>query len=476
MAKKRPTFLYRTLADKIARLIDGGVLRPGERLPSLRQISRREDVSVTTALQAYGILESRGRIQAIPQSGYYVRGLDAPLPPEPATSAPDGKMTKVGIGDLATSVLRNSLDPKIIPLGTASPGPRLLPSRTLDRILTAEIRRSAQSQNYSYPPGEYGLRRQVVRRSMDWGSRLNLDEIVITCGATQAIDLCVRAVAGPGDLVAVESPCYFGTLLLLESLRLSVVEIPAHPHNGISLDALDNALKSHPIRACIASPCFSNPLGSCMNDAAKQDLVAMLARRSIPLIEDDTFGDLCYAEVRPKPAKAFDDDGLVMLCSSFSKILAPGYHIGWVAPGRFLEPIARLQMASTLGVPKIFQKAIAEFLENGAYDRHLRKMRVAVSTQSAQMIEAIGRYFPSGTKVTRPAGGLVLWVELPENADAVQLSDKALAEGICISPGPIFSAGLHYRNYIRLNCGHPWSPAMEQAVQRLGQLVWSGGV
>jgi len=471
MANQPSTFLYRALVDKIAHLIDDGILRSGDRLPSLRHISRQENVSVTTALQAYGILESRGYIHARPQSGYYVRVRDTSLPPEPAVSTPDGRTTRVGVGNLVASVLRSSLDPGIIPLGTASPGRDLLPLHALNRILTSEIRRGAQSQGYSYPPGEYCLRRQVVRRSMDWGSRLNPEEIVVTCGATQAIDLCIRAVTRPGDLVAVESPCYFGTLLLLESLGLSVVEIPAHPRDGISLDSLDNALKLHPIRACIASPCFSNPLGSCMSDTARRDLVAMLARRSIPLVEDDTYGDLCYAEVRPKPAKAFDVDGLVMLCSSFSKILAPGYHIGWLAPGRFLESVERLQMASTLGVPKILQKTIAEFLENGAYDRHLRKIRAAVATQSSQMIEAIGTYFPSGTKVTRPAGGLLLWVELPGDVDAVQLSHKALAEGICISPGPIFSADLQYRNFIRLNCGHPWSPAMERAIHRLGQLV-----
>ncbi len=471
MEKQRSTFLYRALVEKISRLIDCGILRPGERLPSLRHIGRQENVSVTTALQAYGILESRGYIQARPQSGYYVRVLDAPFPPEPAVSSPDGKTARVSVSDLVTSVLRSSLDPDIVPFGNASPGPGLLPLRALNRILASELRRGAHSQGYSYPPGEYDLRRQVARRSMDWGSRLNPDEIVITCGATQAVDLCIRAVTRPGDLVAVESPCYFGTLLLLESLGLPVMEIPAHPRSGIALDCLDNALKSHPIRACVVSPCFSNPLGSCMSDSAKRDLVAMLARRSIPLIEDDTFGDLCYAEVRPKPAKAFDDDGLVMLCSSFSKILAPGYRIGWVAPGRFLKPVERLQMASTLGVPKVFQKTIGEFLENGAYDRHLRRLRAAVSAQSAQMIEAVGRYFPPDTKVTRPSGGLLLWVEMPGDVDAVQLSDKALAEGICISPGPIFSAGRQYRNYIRLNCGHPWSPAIERAVHRLGQLV-----
>lgn len=471
MQEQKPTFRYRVLADRIAHLIDSGVLRPGEKVPSVRRLGRQENVSVTTALQAYSILESRGYIQARPQSGYYVRVRDVPFPPEPAVSAPGGKTTRVCIGDLVASVLRGGQDPGIIPLGTAVPGPELLPHRLLNRILAAEIRRGERLNGYSYPPGEYGLRRQVVRRSLDWGSRLSPDEIVVTCGATQALDLCVRAVTRPGDLVAVESPCYFGTLLLLESLGLPVLEIPSHPREGICVDFLDKALAMHPVRACILSPCFSNPLGSCMSDAARRELVSMLARRSIPLIEDDTYGDLCYGEVRPKPAKAFDDNGLVLLCSSFSKILAPGYRIGWTAPGRYQKQVEQFQLASTMAVPKIFQKVIAEFLESGAYDRHLRKIRAAVSIQSARMIEAIGEYFPPGTRVTRPAGGILLWVQLPEGADAIQLSERALAEGIGISPGQMFSAGPHYRNYIRLNCGNPWSTRLEQAIQRLGKLV-----
>lgn len=473
MNRYPPRFLYRALVDKLAHLIDSGVLRPGDRLPSLRQIGRQEKISVTTALQAYGLLESQGYIQAKPQSGYFVRTQNVVRLEEPDVSAPEKKATRVDVGDLIATVLRNGQTPGMVSLGTASPGLELLPYRTLNRLLAAQIRQSnqTQTQNYSYPPGEYALRRQIARRAIDWGGQLAPEDIVITGGGTQAIDLCLRAVTQPGDLVAIESPCYFGTLLLLETLGLSVLEIPSHPRDGIRLDSLASALATHPVRACVVSPCFSNPLGSCMPDAAKRALLALLAQQEIALIEDDTYGDLGYAEVRPKPAKAFDNQGLVMLCSSFSKILAPGYRIGWVLPGRFHDRIERLQLASTLAVPKIFQATIANFLESGAYDRHLRRIRAALSVQSQQMAKAIGSYFPQGTRVTNPQGGLVLWVALAEHSNALALSERAIAEGIGICPGTIFSARGHYQNYIRLNAGSRWSPSLEQAIRRLGTLI-----
>ncbi|ENM5729150.1 PLP-dependent aminotransferase family protein [Vibrio mimicus] len=473
MIKPPSSFIYRILEDKLVQLIKDGVFKPGDRLPSLRQFSRQERVSVTTAIQTYGLLESRGYIQAKPQSGYFVRERNTQPPAEPSVSTLGGTVARGSVGNIINSVLQSSLNTDIAPFGAATPGPELIPQRMLDRLLMAEIRRHDHRQGNSYPPGEYGLRRQIARRSMDWGGQLDPEEIVVTTGGTQAIDLCIRAVTKPGDLVAVESPCYFGTLLLLKTLGLSVLEIPSHPRDGLCLGALREALAAHPVRACIASPCFSNPLGSCMSDAAKQELVEMLAMRTIPLIEDDIYGDLCHTEPRPRPAKVFDSQGLVMLCSSFSKILAPEYRIGWTVPGRFREQVEWLQMASVLAVPKIFQGTIASFLESGAYDRHLRKLRISLASQAARMIETIEAYFPSGTKVIRPRGGLVLWLELPANSDAMHLSESALANGISICPGPIFSTTQQYRSYIRLNFGYPWSPCLEQATLKLGKLLQS---
>ncbi len=471
MEQEQP-FLYRSVSGKIAGLIDEGVLRPGERVPSVRRLGAQEGVSVSTVMQAYTLLESRGYIEARPQSGFYVRSRRDSLPPEPRTSAPGRQTTRVGISGLVSRVLQAVLDPEVVPFGAACPAPELLPGRKVNRMLAGLIRRSGRDINgYNFPPGTYELRRQVARRSLDWGGRLAPEDIVVTCGATEALNLCLRAVARPGDLIAIESPAYFVTLLMLESLGMDVIEIPSHPRHGMCLDALGDALKKHRIRACIASPNFSNPLGSSMPDDAKRELVAMLARRNIPLIEDDLYGDLYFGDARPRSAKAFDKEGLVLLCSSFSKLIAPGYRVGWAAPGRFQAKVEALKLTTTLATPTLLQAAIAEFLESGAYDRHLRKMRAAFATQTEQMIAAVGEHFPAGTKVTRPAGGFVLWVELPHDVNSLELQERALAERISISPGPIFSARQRYRNFIRLNCGYPWSDRLDQALRTLGRLA-----
>lgn len=472
MDQEAQPYLYHSVSGKIAGLIEQGVLRPGERVPSVRRLGAQEGVSVSTILQAYTLLESRGYIEARPQSGFYVRSRRNSLPPEPRTSAPGRPATKVGISGLVSRVLQAVTDPEVVPFGAACPAPELLPGHKVNRMLAGLIRRSGREINsYNFPPGLYELRRQVARRSLDWGGRLSPEEIVVTSGATEALHLCLRAVARPGDLVAIESPAYFGTLLLLEALEMEVIEIPSHPRHGMCLDLLGDTLRKHRIRACIASPNFSNPLGSSMPDEAKQELVAMLARRSVPLIEDDLYGDLYFGEVRPRSAKAFDKDGLVLLCSSFSKMIAPGYRVGWTAPGRFQAKVEALKLTTTLATPTLLQAAIAEFLDSGAYDRHLRKMRAAFATQTEQMIAAVGEHFPAGTKVTRPAGGFVLWVELPHDVDSLELQERALAERISISPGPIFSARQRYRNYIRLNCGYPWSGRLDEALRTLGRLA-----
>jgi DNA-binding transcriptional MocR family regulator len=471
--RQKTNFRYRQLAEKIVRWIETGVLKPGEQVPSLRETSRREKLSVTTVLEAYAFLESQGYIEARPQSGYYVIARETQFPPEPEVSTPPKNQTRVSVGTLVATVLRSSLDAKVVPLGAAFPSPESLATRKLNRLLAEEMRRESRPQSYSYPPGEYELRRQIVRHSLSWGARFKPEDVLITCGATQAIDLCLRAVTRPGDLVAVESPCYFGTLLQLEALGLSAVEIPSHPREGICLDVLEEALRKHPVRACIASPNFSNPLGSAMSDAAKQELVALLARKKIPLIEDDLYGDLYHSGERPKPAQFFDRAGMVVLCGSFSKTLAPGYRLGWCVPGRFRERMEQLQIAATLALPKASQRAVAAYLQCGAYQRQLRAMRSAFALQSAQMIAAIGREFPEGTKVTRPSGGFLLWVELPRSIDAIRLCEQALERGISLSPGPMFSARLRYRNFIRVNCGFPWSPRIERAIRQVGELARS---
>jgi len=472
MADHDRAFLYQSISARIAGLIDQGVLRPGDRVPSVRRISEQEGVSVSTTLQAYTLLESRGYIEARPQSGFYVRSRQASQPPEPRASARSRQATKVGISALMSKILNAAHDPAVVPLGAACPALELLPGRRMNRILSGLLRRLGnQANGYTFAPGIQELQRQVARRSFDWGGRLAPEDITVTSGATEALHLSLRAVTRPGDVVAVESPAYFGILLQLEALGLKALEIPCHPQDGLRLDILADELRRQPVRACIASPNFSNPLGSCMSDSGKRDLVALLARRSIPLIEDDLYGDLRFDGPRPKAARAFDTQGLVMLCSSFSKVIAPGYRVGWVAAGRFQSRVQTLKLTSTLVTPALLQMAIAEYFESGSYDRHLRRIRAAFKLQTEQTTAAVIEHFPPGTRVGRPTGGFVLWVELPQGIDSLELMDRALAEGISISPGPMFSPRQRYRNYIRLNCGYPWSPRLDRAIRTLGRLA-----
>jgi DNA-binding transcriptional MocR family regulator len=363
-------------------------------------------------------------------------------------------------------------DPKVVPLGSASVAPELLPIAALNRTLAACARElTTAGAVYDRPPGLATLRRQLARRLVDGGASLHEDELVTTVGATEALHLALRTVARPGEAVAVESPTYFGILQAIEDLGLRAVEIPSHARTGMDLDALDDALRAGGIRAVVAVPNASNPLGAILPDEAKERLVRMLARADVPLVEDDVYGELTFEGARPRTAKSFDRAGRVLLCGSVSKTLAPGYRVGWVAPGRYQEALERRKYAATLATPTLPQMAVAELLASGGYDRHLRRLRSALTGQVARMREAVGASFPAGTRVASPRGGFVIWVELPPAVDALELQARALARGVAIAPGPIFSARGRFASCIRLSAGMPWSPAVERAVRTVADLA-----
>jgi DNA-binding transcriptional MocR family regulator len=463
--------LYEKVAAQIARLIEHGAFRPGERIPSVRELSQQQGVSVTTVLEAYRSLEDQGLIEARPQSGYFVRPRPMRLPPEPETSRPALRPTQVSTSELVMMVMRDVRDPALLQLGAAMPNLGLLPAEKLTRIMASIGRyQKLHSNAYDVSPGCGELRVQVARRLLTAGCALTPDEIVTTTGCQEALSLCLRTLCRPGDAVAIESPTYHLILQAIEVLGLRAVEIPTHPREGVILEALRMALDENPIRACLFVLNFSNPLGSCMSDEKKRALVEMLAGRDIPLIEDDLYGDLSFSPERPKVARAFDKKGLVLLCSSFSKTLSPGYRVGWAAPGRFRAEVERLKIVSSLATATLPQMAIAEFLANGGYDHYLRKVRRVYARQVTEMAHAVGKFFPEGTKVTRPSGGFVLWVELPGYVDALELYEMARQSGITFAPGPIFSAKQRYRNFIRLNAAN-WSEETEIALIRLGQMA-----
>ncbi len=466
-----PVPLYRQLADALAATIEDGTFGPGEQIPSVRRLRAQYGVSLTTVLEACRLLEERALIEARPQSGHYVRRPSTPHRREPDPSISSIEARGVDLS-LAMKLNLGVGNPQYPTLGAAVQGSDLMPMAALNRLMSQALRLNPEScHSYDAPPGNLSLRRAIAQHGMDAGYSVGADEIVITNGAKEAVYLSIRAITRPGDTVAIETPAYYGLLEVLSSLGLRVVEIASHPRFGLNLDELEEVVAAQPIAAVVVVSNFSNPTGSCMTDASKERLVAILAARQIPLVEDDVYGELVFEGPRPKAIKAFDRTGLVAYCSSYSKTLSPGLRVGWAIPGRFQNEVELLKLVINQATPVAPQLAIAAFLDSGGFARHLRRVRRMYRDQMASMIDAVTTHFPIESRMTRPAGGHVLWVQLPDAVDALALYDAAARSEIRIAPGPMFSPTGGYRNFIRLNTGFPWSDETEERVATLGRLA-----
>jgi DNA-binding transcriptional MocR family regulator len=460
---------FEQLAQELGGLIESGVLRPGERLPSTRALASSRRVSPATATQALYLLEDRGLAQARPRSGFYVNAhwRTAQIPEIVTPPAAAGTLA---VSDLVFEVLDAMRRRNVVPLGSAFPSPVLFPLPKLGQLLGQGARRLDPWRTVdAMAPGSAELRRQIAKRYAAQGVRVRPEEILVTAGALEALNLCLQAVTRPGDVVAIESPAFYAALQAIERLGLRAVEIATHPGEGVDLGSLEAAIRRHDVKACWLMPTFQNPTGASMPTERKRELVELLARHRVPLIEDDVYAELHSGEALP-PAKAFDAAGLVMHCGSFSKSLAPGYRLGWVAPGIAFERVERLKLTTSIATSIPVQDGIAEYLKHGGYDHHLRTLRARLREQGAQMLRAVEQRFPAGTRVTRPGGGYFLWVELPRGTDAMRVYREALGRGVSVAPGPIFSAKRRFGHCLRLNHGHPWTEAMEKAVALLGRL------
>lgn len=466
-------FKYDQVSRYIMELIDQGTLKPGDRVPSLRKLSQTLKVSISTINQAYLSLEDKHVLTARPQSGFYINtnlnhDIEKPKPIISASCQP----RKVRFGQLFEEIFTISNNPRIAPFAAARPSMQLMPDKALMRETRSIISRNpAACMDYCFPPGHETLRQQIALRYAEMGLTIGTDEIIITSGATEALSLCLQAVARRGDIIAVESPTYFSVLRLIEKLGMLALEIDSDPDTGVNLDSLEFALDTMDISAMLMVPNFNNPAGSLMPEFNKQRLVEMLTDRNIPLIEDDVYGDLYFGEERPGIAKKYDTHQQVLSCSSFSKTLAPGFRMGWVTGGRYHDNLLEWKQATSSAAPSLQQLATAEFLRSGQYDRHLSRLRKAFRAQVEKARFMIARLFPEGTRISDPKGGFVLWIELPRSIDCFDLYNKALQENIGITPGMLFSATRKFKNYIRLNCGFPWNAETELALERLAAII-----
>jgi DNA-binding transcriptional MocR family regulator len=472
MLQIKPEHKYLEVAERIEALIERQILKVGDKLLSVRALSKEQGISLSTAFQAYYSLESKGLIEARPQSGYYVKFSRNSQLELPKVCEPPDDAIPVSVDDMINSVYTDLNTKDILNFSMAAPSAELLPSAKLNKAVMHALRESKTScLHYEHVQGNVLLRRQIVRQAFNWGGTPNEDDIVVTAGAVEALSLCVKAITQPGDAIAIESPTYFAVFQVMESHGLRVVEIPTDPVTGVDLDYLEQAIPRFDIKACLFVSNFNNPLGSCMPDGKKKALVEMLAKKELPLIEDDIYGELYFGKTRPKTCKTFDKKGLVLHCASFSKSLAPGFRIGWAIPGRFKERVISLKRMHTVSTNTVTQAALANFLNNGRFELHLRHLRKALYTQSIRYLQAIAEHFPEDTRVTRPQGGFTLWIEMNKKINAYKLHKRALKHKIGIAPGQIFSSQGRFENCFRISYGAPWSEQVGQGLQTLGKLI-----
>jgi DNA-binding transcriptional MocR family regulator len=480
-AKKQPQVsLYEKVAAQLTRMIERGALPVGSRAPSVRAMSAQLKVSISTVIAAYRLLEDGGRLVARPQSGFYVRAQRRENVAEPQMSRPPETASAVTVGDLRLLLLTEFGTPGIIPMGASNGAVSDWSMKKVHSMMNS-ISRSQPllSAAYAPPAGMLSLRRQVARWYVHAGCALSPDDVVITCGALEAIHLCLRAVTRPGDTIAIESPTYWGILQTLEMLGLKALEIPTHPRTGPSLEALEVVLNENLVKAVVLIPTVNNPLGSIMPEENRRRLVGMIRKADVALIEDDIYADLGYAPVRPRACRSYDDatsaGSHVMVCGGFSKTVAPSLRIGWCIPGKWTREVTTMKAWLNIAAPTLPQLALAQFMEDGGYERHLRKVTAIYHKQVERMSDLMAEHFPAQTRITRPQGGFLLWAELPEAVDSVELHHRAIQSGISICPGVVFSATGKYRNCVRINCGMVWTPQVELAIPTLGKLIGEAG-
>jgi DNA-binding transcriptional MocR family regulator len=472
MAEVETALLYQQVARLIEAQIVSGTLAQGARAPSVRVLSRSAGVSVATVNQAYLQLERRGLLEARARSGYYVAAPPQGSLPIPLTRAPRGRRPRSVASEVIDTILESLRRPDVVALSSAVAlfTGRLNPR--LNRLTRQVLRESPDLPNtLVVPPGDDDLRRMVAARLSLSGAPVEAKHVVITSGTMEAITLTLGVLCRPGDTVLVESPTYFGVLQAVEHLRLKVVEVANRPDSGIDVDAVEQLVRRGNVAAAVLMPNFNNPTGALTSDDSKVRLLKVLGDAGVPVVEDDIYGDLHLGEERPRTLASFPGNATVVTCGSVSKTIALGFRIGWAVSPEYAEDIARAKFCTSVACPGLQQRVLARYFESGGYDRYLRALRDELMVDRDRYRDVIAEHFPAGTRVSKPSGGVVLWVQLPRGGDGLALFRHALARRIGIAPGLIFSAKGGYRSYVRVAMGAGWNERVAQALAQLGRLA-----
>lgn len=465
-------YKYEEIAAYFRLAIVSGKLAAGEKLPSLRDVSLQFSCAMSVAIQAFELLEYQGMALAVEKSGFFVSSSQAAEVPRPQQGDFSFRFAQTRVNAITARIIDTSIRNDVVQLGGAIPHPSLLPQKKLQQHM-GRILREQPEVWYRYSPakGDLSLRQEIVRLMLNKGVSVSPEDIIITNGCMEALALAIQSSVDTAGVIAIESPIFFGVIVLLEVLGVRVIEIPTTPKEGLDLDALETIAVKQPIDACLLSANFQNPLGSIMSVEKKQRLVQLASQHGFSIIEDDVFGECAFDRCPTVPIKKFDSQNNVLYCSSFSKTICPGLRVGWLIPGKQLDNCKNMKMAFTLGGPTSTQAVMAEFLKSGAYAAHIRRFQKQIAKQSFELRELVLHHFPTGTKVTRPKGGYFLWIEYEGQIDAVTLFEKALRHNISISPGPVFSVEERFHHAIRLSSGGPIDQRVAQAVAAIAAWI-----
>lgn len=463
-------YKYQALDEQLSRDINGGQLKPGDKLPSLRQFSQRYNVSLNTATRIYEQLQARGLIESRLKSGFFVRARALP------TSTPHPTPAAVLISDdkseLLMTIQRSALRKDVVNFGAGILAPELLPLTELNRAQKRASRRHPEAiASYGDPAGELSLRTAITQHMANRITPPPLPEqVLITNGCLEGVSLAVQTLTKPGEVVAIFTPCYNGLLMLLQQLGRQVLEIPC-ADSGPDLDYLQALMQERAFACLVFSAIAFNPLGFCLSAASKQRLAALAKRYRIPFVEDDAFGELAYRGEENSPVYAYDHGGFITYCSSFSKSLSPGLRVGWMISPHHCQDFIKHKMAMNLSCNLNAQLTLADYLNSDNYRSHIVRLSHQLQSNTARAQQLIAQYFPTETRISHPSGGFFLWLQLPAEIDTFNLYNRAANHRIIFTPGVLFSLAGLYGHCLRLGLAAPWREETERALIKLGRMA-----
>lgn len=459
--------LYRQLYEYIAGLVRSGELGRGERLPATRELAGTLGLNRATVSAAYEMLEGEGLISSHVGRGTFVTG-----PAAAPHAALDWEALLRGPAEPAPSL---ALDEGGISFAASRPSERLFP---LDEVRAACAEVMAQPDlpallQLGSPSGYEPLRRRLLAAAAGEGLAGPDDDLMITNGCQQALDLVGRVLLSPGDVVAVEDPVYPGLKNLFARMGARLAGVPADSA-GMDVDALGRVLAAQPVRLVVVTSSFQNPTGGTLPAAARRELLRLVAAAGTVLVENDIYGDLRYSGEPLPPLKQSDGAGNTVLLRSFSKIAFPGLRVGWIAgPQPLIERLVAAKQLADLHTDQLSQALLLRFLESGRLARHLAGMIAAGAERLAATLAACRRHLPPGARYTRPRGGMNVWVELPAPLDAAELLPRAERGGVAYLPGKYFAVSRPASSALRLCFADLEPERIRKGIAVLGEIFTS---